>query len=112
MGAHKKMGINTLALRMPQHNTFYAADADCVGITNQVDWERNARWLDLLSKSGTPLFVSIAEDAYSEPVQKAITEAFVRAAEVHNPSIPLDLMENRTPSVWQSDFGIDTYDWQ
>ena len=37
----KKMGINTLAFRMPMHNTFYGCDADCVGITEKVPWALN-----------------------------------------------------------------------
>src|ERR1700744_29982 len=32
----RKMGVNTLGFRMSQHNTFYAVDGDCVGLTNQV----------------------------------------------------------------------------
>jgi len=54
----RRMGINTLAFRMPQHGTFFAADADCVGLTQSVPWELNRQWLDLLARSGTPLFVS------------------------------------------------------
>ncbi len=34
-GQTRKMGVNTLGFRMPQHNTFYAADGDCVGLTTQ-----------------------------------------------------------------------------
>ncbi len=37
----KKMGVNTLAFRMPQHGTFFAADADCVGITEKIPWNKN-----------------------------------------------------------------------
>ena len=28
-----KMGVNTLAFRLPQHNKMYCVDGDCVGIT-------------------------------------------------------------------------------
>ena len=31
----RKMGVNTLAFRMPQHNTFFAADPDCVPVTTR-----------------------------------------------------------------------------
>ncbi len=65
----KKYGINTLAFRLPQHKIFYLADADCVGITNNIPWQKNRQWLDVLAKSGTPLFVSIAEDAYNEEIK-------------------------------------------
>ena len=59
----RKMGVNTLAFRIPQHGAFFAIDADCVGVTNAVPWRFNRQWLDLLARSGTPLFVSVAPDA-------------------------------------------------
>ena len=31
----RKMGINTLAFRLPQHRSFYELDADCVGLTTR-----------------------------------------------------------------------------
>lgn len=107
----KKMGINTLAFRMMQHQAFYAADADCVGITKHIPWECNRKWLDVLAKSGTPLFVSIAEDAWSENVKKDLQDAFKKAAVVHNPSIPIDCLEKQMPQKWVSDFGVDRYQW-
>lgn len=54
----RRMGVNTLAFRLPQHNTFYHIDADCVGIFGMIPWEKNRQWADVLAKSGTPLFVS------------------------------------------------------
>jgi len=107
----KKMGVNTLALRMMQRDAFYMVDADCICITNEVPWEKNRQWLDVLAKSGTPLFVPIAEDAYTEEVKKALTEAFEKAAAEHSPSIPEDIIENHTPKRWISDFGVDEYNW-
>ena len=53
----RKMGINTLAFRMLQQGTFYGADADCVGITEHIDWNKNRQWMEVLAESGTPLFV-------------------------------------------------------
>lgn len=107
----KKMGINTLAMRMHQHNIFYGVDADCVGITNDVSWEKNKQWLDVLSKSGTPLFVSIAQDAYTEEVKKAITSAFAKASQQHLVSHAEDIEENTTPKIWHSVYGKDEYEW-
>ena len=107
----KKMGVNTLAFRMCQHNTFYAADADCVGITKEIPWDKNIQWLDVLSKSGTPLFVSIAEDSFNETVKTAIQIAFERAIQAQKPSKPIDWIDSLTPSLWESDFGTDTYIW-
>lgn len=108
----KTMGINTLAFRMCQHGAFYACDADCVGITRHISWETNRKWLDVLSKSGTPLFVSIGEDAYSDRVKADIRSAFARAAVNLTPSRPLDWMESGTPTRWQSAFGTESYDWE
>ena len=59
----RKMGVNTLAFRGAQHGAFYVADADCVGVTNAMPWALNRQWLDLLARSGTMLFVSLAPDA-------------------------------------------------
>ena len=107
----KNYGINTLAFRMMQHGAFYSVDADCVGITNEVAWEQNSQWLDVLAKSGTPLFVSIAQDAYHDHVKEAVTRAFETASSAAAVSRPLDWMETRTPHVWQSSCGTDTYEW-
>ncbi len=107
----KKYGINTLAYCMPQHNTFYCADADCVGITNEVPWKKNQKWLDVLSKSGTALFVSIAEDAYSNEVKRGLTAAFEKAAKNTEPSVPSDRQRTMLPKRWKSVFGIDEYEW-
>ena len=107
----KKMGVNTLAFRMCQHNTFYAHDADCVGITTEIDWNKNKQWLDVLAKSATPLFVSIADDAFSDEVKSAITEAFKIASVNTTISRPVDWIENKTPQEWISAFGRDEYDF-
>ena len=107
----KKMGVNTLAFRMCQHNNFYAHDADCVGITTEIDWNKNKQWLDVLAKSATPLFVSIADDAFPDEVKSAITEAFKIASENTIISRPVDWIENKTPQEWISAFGEDEYDF-
>jgi len=59
----RKMGVNTLAFRGVQHGTFYAADCDCVGLTLKVPWVKNKQWMELVAKSGTPLFISAQPDA-------------------------------------------------
>lgn len=107
----RKMGINTLAFRMPQHRAFYLCDADCVGITKQIPWRLNRQWLDVLSKSGTPLFVSIARDAFTPEVEANVREAFARASIPADPAQPLDWMETDTPTRWQSAWGTTEYDW-
>jgi alpha-galactosidase len=108
----RKMGVNTLAFRMPQHNTFFAADADCVGLTTAVPWEMNRQWLDLLGRSGTPLFVSADPDAVGAVQRDALTEAFARAATVQPPAEPLDWQHTTSPRHWRFGDGTETtYDW-
>ena len=105
------MGVNTLAFRGAQHGTFFAADADCVGLTKAIPWELNKQWLDLLSRSGTPLFVSAAPDAVAAEQRKALKEAFARAAVVRPVAEPLDWLDTTTPERWGCDGETVTYDW-
>lgn len=108
----RKMGVNTLAFRMPQHNTFYAADADCVGLTENIAWRLNEAWIDVLGNSGTVVLVS-ADPKMMGPEQKeAIRKIFAVASKPHAVSRPLDWMDNATPAIWQeSDGTIKEYDW-
>ena len=48
----RKMGVNTLAFTLPMHGSFFAIDADCVGVTGEIHWELNRQWLWLLAESG------------------------------------------------------------
>ncbi len=107
----KKYGINTLAFRMGQHKAFYFVDADCVGITNAISWEKNRQWLDVLAKSGTPLFISIADDADFEGIKAELSEALKMASTEAQVSKPLDWMETIQPKRWESAYGLDEYDW-
>lgn len=107
----RRMGINTLAFRMPQHNAFYAVDADCVGLTGQIPWNLNARWLDLLSRSGTPLFVSADPKVVGRLQRKALSEAFAQASCAHSIAEPLDWFDTTSPTRWETTDGIITYEW-
>jgi alpha-galactosidase len=107
----RKYGINTLAFRMCHHDTFYAADADCVGLTKKVPWELNKQWLELLAKSGTPLFVSAAKEAIGTEQEKALKEAFKIASKVLPVGEPLDWLNNSCPSTWKLDGEVVNFDW-
>lgn len=107
----RKMGINTLAFRMPQHNAFYAVDADCVGIASTAYWSLNKRWLDLLSKSGTPLFVSLSPVVADEEIRQAVRQAFKIASLPRTVSEPVDWMDNMSPCIWRTMEGEDRYCW-
>lgn len=107
----RKMGVNTLAFRLPQHDTLFAADADCVGLTPDVPWEKNRQWLDVVARSGTPLFVSADPNAIGPEQRAALEAAFAQAAESQPTAEPLDWLENTCPRHWR--FGVEevTYDW-
>ena len=72
----RKMGVNTLAFRAAQQGAFFDVDADCVGLTKAIPWSLNRQWLDLLSRSGTPLFVSAAPDAVGPEQRSALRRSF------------------------------------
>jgi alpha-galactosidase len=107
----RKMGVNTLAFRAAQHNTFFALDADCVGITRQIPWELNRQWLDLLARSGTALFVSAAPDAVRREQQEAVRQAFRIAAAPGKTGEPLDWLDNSEPQQWNLAGRKVTYEW-
>ena len=97
----RKMGVNTMAFRAMQHGTFYAADADCVGITPNIDWSLNEQWLDLVARSGTPLLVSIDPSFANATHKAALKEAF-RIASVEQPvGEPLDWLHTQSPSEFK-----------
>ncbi len=107
-----KMGVNTLAWRMHQHKTFYAHDADCVGITRDVPWEKNAMWLDLLAQSGTPLFVSCAEDCRTDDVKNAVTKAFeISRNAFFEDSYLVAQTDSLTPTKWKRAGELFEYNW-
>lgn len=107
----RKMGVNTLAFRLPQHNRFYAVDGDCVGLTTDISWARNRQWLQLLAGSGAPLFVSAQPEAMGAEQKAAVKNAFTRAAEVQPLGEPLDWMTNTQPAKWRLGGEVVTFDW-
>ena len=110
-----KMGVNTLAFRMPQHRTFYGADADCVGITPLIPWEKNRQWMNLLAESGTPLFLSVDPNALTPErvadIQSALAAFLRRAADGQQEAVPLNWMETRTPDQWEIEGELKTFLW-
>lgn len=107
-----RMGVNTLAFRMPQHGSFYAVDADCVGITKEIDWSLNRQWLDLLAKSGTPLFVSADPKAMGREQRRAVRDAFALACRQMPCAEPLDWKDTMFPCVWKTACGTVRCDWK
>lgn len=109
----RKNGVNTLAFRAIQDRTFYAVDADCVGLAHAgaVPWAKNRQWLDLVSRSGTPLFVSWRRQLAGPEERQALREAFLRASKPAPTAEPLDWMESTAPRRWRLGAEEATYDW-
>lgn len=96
----RKMGVNTLAFRAPQHGAFFAIDADCAAITKSIPWSLSEQWLSLLARSGTPLFVSLAPDAVSAETRDAVKRAFEHASQPAAIAEPLDWQQSSEPQQW------------
>lgn len=96
----RKYGVNALAFRMLHHEAFFLADADCVGIMGEIDWNMNREWLRAVANSGTPLFVSPKPNVMSESEKQELKEAYRINSIQADTLIPLDWMENVTPEKW------------
>lgn len=106
-----RMGVNTLAFRAVQHGAFYAADPDCVGVTNQIPWAANGQWLDLLARSGTVLFASLAPDALGDGQRRNLRSALARAARPQPLAEAVDWQGTTWPRRWRFGNGEQAYDW-
>jgi alpha-galactosidase len=106
-----KMGVNSLAFRIAQHNQFYAADPDCVGLTTEVDWRLNKQWMELIAGSGVPLFISAQPKAVGEEQRKSIRDSFDLASKEIPVGEPLDWLETMTPSKWTLNGQKRVFEW-
>lgn len=107
----RRMGINTLAYRLPQHGTFFHLDADCVGITSAVPWRLNCQWLDLVARSRTTLFISPEEGQVGAEQKKALREAFAIVTSAAAAAEPADFLHGTTPELWKTADGVKHYTW-
>jgi len=107
----RKMGVNSLAFRGAQHGAFYAADADCVGVTRAVPWASNRQWLDLVARSGTALFLSLSPDALGGDERRDIRAALAAAAAAPPVAEPLDWQRTAWPERWMIAGKETRYDW-
>jgi alpha-galactosidase len=96
----RRMGINTLAFRSPQHGAFFAVDADCVPISPHVPWNLTNSWLELVAKSGTPFFLSIDPAAFTSDHKVQIRDAVAAASRRLPIAEPVDWMETPLPNRW------------
>lgn len=107
----RRMGVNTLAFRLCQHRAFFDIDADCIGQTEGMPWERNREWLDILACSGTPLFVSIHPDRITATQKEALRAAYARASRQEDRLEPLDFTDLRYPVRWLVNGEEKRYQW-
>jgi alpha-galactosidase len=107
----RRMGVNTLAYRLPQHNTFFHIDADCVGITKDIPWELNRQWLDLVARSRTALFISPEAGQVGREQREALREAFELVTSTSNGAEPVDLLHETTPEHWTDGVEQRQYRW-
>ncbi len=106
----RRMGVNALGLRLPQHGTFYHADPDCVAITKAIDWHTARQWLDVVSRSGTSLFISAGTGDVGPDQLAVLRDAFrlVGLSYGHAP----DWIDTTAPRQWRFEDNIGTqYDW-
>ncbi len=112
----RRMGVNTLAFRLPQNRTFFVVDPDVVGITDAIPWQLNRQWLDVLARSGAATMVSAGPPARGPEQRSALRDAFAIAAEGGEAAQPADWFETDSPERWQQTRGAGRseerrYDW-
>ena len=106
----RRMGVNTLAFRLPQDRILFRTDADCVAFTPDVPWPQTEAWLKAVAASGSMLLVSVDPRSTDARAKAAIAAAFSAIAS-KTQGEPLDWMESRTPSSWKSNGKTETYHW-
>jgi alpha-galactosidase len=109
----RRTGVNALAFRLAQHSTFFTLDADCVPCTPETPWEFNRQWLDLVSRSGTALFVSVNPTSRTDAVDADLSIALRRALDGGEPGgvEPLDWLHTTSPARWRTTQGELSYRW-
>ena len=109
----RRMGVNALAFRLAHNGVFYMDDADCVGIIDKhrVPFELNRRWMDLVARSGSPLFISCDPKAADDEVREAVREAFRSNSEQRDDMRPLDWLDNNCPREWLINGRRETFVW-
>lgn len=107
----RKYGVNALAFRMLHNEAFFLSDADCVGVMGDIDWNLNREWLEALSESGTPLFVSPKPGIMSESEIEDLKTAYARNSVQSDVLVPLDWMETVTPEKWLLNGEYKHYNW-
>lgn len=109
----RRMGVNTLAFRLPQHRRFFVLDPDCVPCTEHTPWARNRELLDLVSRSGTALFVSVDPRSRAPGVDADLRAGVRKALDGGEPGgvEPLDWLWTSSPADWRWGGRRHRYRW-
>ena len=107
----RRMGINTLAFRLPQNKIFYEVDADCVGVAGGIPWELNRQWADVSAQSGTSLFFSAKPGLLDEKQNEELHQILCVASAQKEHKIPADWQDTDCPEVWTDGNETRTYQW-
>jgi len=109
----RRMGVNTLAFRLPQHNTFFTMDPDCIPITEAIPWPLTKNWLNAVANAGAALVVSPSQGIMDAEKKVAVRAAFAIAATQNPAATPKNWLDSRTPEAWtrRSDQTTMTYEW-
>ena len=110
----RRMGINTLAYRLAQNGTFFACDRDCAAHTNQTHWYLDRQFLDLVARSGAPLFISVDPRTIT-PEQKTLFQMAMQIAlsgGAGGGAEPLDWLYNTAPAHWLLGVEERNYHWE
>lgn len=97
----RRMGVNTLAYRLPQNRSFFVVDPDCVPITTATPWSLNSQWLDLVAGSGAALFISPQPEAVGTRQRQALRRAFATALEAGERARATDWITSTSPEHWE-----------
>ena len=110
----RRMGVNTLAFRLPQNGTFFTGDADCAAHTEQTPWEFDRQYLDLVARSGTALFISVDPRTIQPEQKKAFYAAVQTALSGGAPGgcEPLDWLHTTAPCEWRCGDEKITFHWE
>ncbi len=109
----KRNGVGAVAFKGIENGTFFAADPDCAGLASAgaIPWEKNRLWIDLLSRSGMPFFISWRRTLADADVRETLSAAFRRAALSRPTAEAQDWLETSIPRRWLTDDGVRLYDW-
>ncbi len=108
----RQMGVNTLAFRLCQNGSFFAADADCVGfIPGKIDWTLNRQWAELLACSSSPFFISCPNGGLTDEQFTVMKQLYARASKAEDELVPLDWEYTSAPAHYLLNGEKLSFDW-